>query len=226
MAMANGKFVSYVRVSTAKQGHSGLGLEAQRAAVDSYLNGGKWALLAEFQEVESGKRNDRPELKEAIRLCRQKKATLVIAKLDRLARNVAFIAALMESKVEFAIVDMPSATPFTIHIMAAVAEQEAEAISKRTKAALIATKARGTVLGGRRVSAERLVEIGAAARAERSKRVKKAAVDLAPVIREIRAAGLTTLRAIAAELNDRRIDAPRGGQWSSVQVMRLLAKVA
>ena len=149
------RFVSYLRVSTARQGASGLGLEAQRAAVAAHLNGSDWTLLREIVEVESGKRNDRPALAEALRLCGQQKATLVIAKLDRLARNVHFISGLMESGVEFLAVDMPSANRFVVHILAAVAEQEAEAISKRTKAALAAAKERGTVLGGRRVPAER-----------------------------------------------------------------------
>src|SRR3954454_15415444 len=145
--MADGRFISYLRVSTAQQGASGLGLEAQRAAVTDYLNGGKWKLVDEVVEIESGKRNDRPALATALRLCRKHRATLVIAKLDRLARNVAFIANLMESGVEFVAVDMPQATKFTVHIMAAVAEQEAEAISKRTKAALEAAKVRSKVLG-------------------------------------------------------------------------------
>ena len=149
--MANGRFISYLRVSTAQQGASGLGLEAQRAAVLQYLNGGNWTLVQEVVEIESGKRNDRPALATALRLCKKYRATLVIAKLDRLARNVAFIANLMESGVEFVAVDMPQATKFTVHIMAAVAEQEAEAISRRTRAALEAAKARGRVLGGRRV---------------------------------------------------------------------------
>ena len=157
-------FVSYLRVSTVKQGASGLGLEAQRAAVAAHLNGGDWTLLREIVEIESGKRNDRPALAETPRLCRQQKATLVIAKLDRLARNVHFISGLMESGVEFLAVNMPSANRFVVHILAAVAEQEAEAIRKRTKAALAATKEGGTVLGGRRVSAERFAEIGAVAR--------------------------------------------------------------
>ncbi len=220
--MANGRFVSYLRVSTAKQGHSGLGLEAQRSDVAGYLNGGHWTLVREVIEIESGKRNDRPALAQALRLCRQQRATLVLAKLDRLARNVAFISALMESGVEFVAVDMPSATKFTIHIMAAVAEQEADAISKRTIAALAAAKARGTVLGGRRVSAERQVEIVTMARAERSKRAQKAADDLLPMIRAMQNGGAVTLRAVAAELNERGMDAPRGGQWSAVQVQRVL----
>jgi DNA invertase Pin-like site-specific DNA recombinase len=128
------RFVSYLRVSTARQGASGLGLEAQRAAVAAHLNGGDWTLPREIVEIESGRRNDRPALAEALQLCRQQKATLVIAKLDRLARNVHFICGLMESGVEFLAVDMPSANRFVVHILAAVAGQEAETISKRTKA--------------------------------------------------------------------------------------------
>jgi DNA invertase Pin-like site-specific DNA recombinase len=171
--MPKRKFVSYLRVSTARQGISGLGLEAQRASVAGYLNGGDWTLVQEVLEVESGKRNDRPALAEALKLCRKHKATLVIAKLDRLARNVAFISNLMESGVEFIAVDMPQANRFVVHIMAAVAEQEADAISKRTKAALQAAKERGTKLGGRRMSAKRFAEIAANARKERTARVPK-----------------------------------------------------
>ena len=216
------RFVSYLRVSTARQGASGLGLEAQRAAVAAHLNGGDWTLLREIVEVESGKRNDRPALAEALRLCRQQKATLVIAKLDRLARNVHFISGLMESGVEFLAVDMPSANRFVVHILAAVAEQEAEAISKRTKAALAAAKQRGTVLGGRRVSAERFREIGAAARQTFRTQAAKGRAQVLPVIAEIQGQGTVTLRAIAAKLNERAVDAPRGGQWSAVQVQRVL----
>src|ERR1700722_12486249 len=139
--MANGKFVSYLRVSTAKQGVSGLGLEAQREAVATYLNGGKWNLVQEVVEVESGKRNDRPQLARALALCRLHNATLIIAKLDRLARNVHFISGLMESKVDFVAVDFPQANRLTIHILAAVAEHEAKMISERTKAALAAAVA-------------------------------------------------------------------------------------
>src|SRR5215211_2274243 len=146
--MAQGKFVAYYRVSTAKQGASGLGLEAQQEAVRTYLNGGPWRLVAEVVEVESGKRNDRPKLAEALRLCRLHGATLIIAKLDRRARNVAFISNLMESGVEFTAVDFPQANRLTVHILAAVAEHEAKAISTRTKDALAAAKARGKKLGG------------------------------------------------------------------------------
>src|SRR5271170_1318580 len=154
--MTNGKFVSYLRVSTVRQGISGLGLEAQRESVASYLKGGHWSLVREVVEIESGKRNDRPAIAEALRLCRLHGATLVIAKLDRLARNVHFVSSLMESGVEFVAVDFPQANRLTIHILAAVAEHEAKAISERTKAALAAAKARGVKLGGQRGSLDRM----------------------------------------------------------------------
>ena len=220
--MAKRRFVSYLRVSTARQGTSGLGLEAQRAAVAGFLDGGDWTLVQEVLEVESGKRNDRPALATALKLCRKHRATLVIAKLDRLARNVAFISNLMESGVEFVAVDMPQANRFVVHILAAVAEQEAEAISKRTKAALAAAKARGTKLGGRRVSAERFAEIGAAARQVRTKRVALERAELLPTIAKIQAAGATSLRQIAAELNALDVATPRGSEWSAIQVQRVI----
>src|SRR5258705_8901711 len=140
------KFVAYFRVSTDKQGKSGLGLEAQREAVNSYLDGGRWSLVQEFVEVESGKRNDRPELTAALAACKRHKARLVIAKLDRLSRNLAFIATLMDSGVEFIAVDNPHANKLTVHILAAVAQHEREMISERTTAALQAAKARGVRL--------------------------------------------------------------------------------
>ena len=134
--MAKSRFVGYFRVSTSRQGESGLGLEAQRQAVSDYLAGGRRELVGEHTEIESGKRNDRPELLKALDACRKQKAKLIIAKLDRLARNVAFIANLMESGVDFVAVDFPQANRLTIHILAAVAEHEREMISERTKAAL------------------------------------------------------------------------------------------
>ena len=227
--MAIGKFVSYLRVSTARQGASGLGLEAQRAAVAGYLNGGDWKLVREVVEVESGKRNDRPALDEALRLCRRQRATLVIAKLDRLARNVYFIAKLMEEKVPFVAVDMPSANDLTVHILAAVAQDEAKRISDRTKAALTAAKARGTVLGGLRMNREAFAAqagkaqaIGVAVRAAKASKFRD---DILPVISEIQQQGALTLRAIADELNSRGETTPRGGEWSAVQVQRVLAQL-
>ncbi|MCJ2060331.1 recombinase family protein [Methylobacterium sp. J-048] len=223
--MAEGRFVAYYRVSTKRQGASGLGLEAQQAAVRAYLNGGTWTLTAEVIEIESGKRSDRPKLAEALRLCRLHKATLIIAKLDRLARNVAFVSALMEAGVEFVAVDFPQANRLTVHILAAVAEHEAKAISDRTRAALAAAKARGVKLGGDRGHMPTIAAQGhAASLAVRQDKAKARASDLIPVIAEIQARGAASLRAIAAELNARRIETARGGEWSAVQVKRVLER--
>src|SRR5580704_1542251 len=147
-------FVAYYRVSTQRQGRSGLGLEAQQKAVRDYLNGGDWRMVGEFVEVESGRRKDRPRLAEALSMCRVHGAKLIIAKLDRLARNVAFISTLMDSGVDFEAADFPQANRLTIHILAAVAEHEARMISERTKAALAAAKRRGVKLGGHRAGAK------------------------------------------------------------------------
>jgi DNA invertase Pin-like site-specific DNA recombinase len=223
--MANGKFVAYYRVSTARQGASGLGLEAQQTAVAGYLNGGRWKMVGEFTEVESGKRSDRPELAKALSLCRIHGATLVVAKLDRLSRNVAFTAALMESSVEFTAVDFPMANRLTIHILAAVAEHEAGMISARTKAALGACRARGVVLGGDRGNIAAEAHKGAQASAVvRSEAASKRAADLLPAIRYAQSNGASSLRDIAAILNESGIPTARGGEWSAVQVSRVLAK--
>jgi DNA invertase Pin-like site-specific DNA recombinase len=235
--MAKGRFVAYYRVSTEKQGRSGLGLEAQQEAVRTHLNGGNWRLVDEVVEVESGKRNDRPKLAEALRLCRLHGATLIIAKLDRLARNVAFISNLMESGVEFTAVDFPQANRLTVHILAAVAEHEREMISKRTKDALAAAKARGVKLGGVRPKhvekwGERgnLPAVGDKGREiSRTVRIAKAHDRLslvAPIVRELRASGLTSLRQIAAALNERGIPTPRGAEWQAPQVKRVLERIA
>lgn len=224
--MANGKFVAYYRVSTAKQGASGLGLEAQQESVRSYLNGGRWKMVDEVTEVESGKRNDRPALAQALSLCRLHKATLIIAKLDRLARNVAFISNLMESGVEFTAVDFPQANRLTVHILAAVAEHEALMISSRTKAALQAVRARGVVLGtpNHRQIAKSSIKGNQASAKVRGDGARRWASDVIPVIQAIQSAGVTTLMGIAEKLNHRGIPAPRGGSWSPVQVSRVLAQ--
>src|SRR6478672_514371 len=155
MAPHSGKFVAYYRVSTDRQGKSGLGLDAQREAVTSYLNGGSWQLVQELTEVESGKHADRPQLAAALAACKKHKAKLVIAKLDRLSRNLAFIATLMDSGVEFVAVDNPHANKLTVHILAAVAQREREAIAQRTRDALQAAKARGKRLGNPRLTEAR-----------------------------------------------------------------------
>jgi len=221
--MAKGKFVAYYRVSTAKQGISGLGLEAQQDAVRRYLDGGRWQMVAEFTEIESGKRNDRPKLAEALALCRVYGATLVIAKLDRLARNVAFVSGLMDSDVEFIAVDFPQANRLTVHILAAVAEHEALMISARTKAGLAVAKARGTRLGNPTPKiACRASEGAKASILARRKTAVARSANLLPVIRGIQESGAVSLRQIAAELNQRGIPTARGGQWSGVQVQRVI----
>jgi DNA invertase Pin-like site-specific DNA recombinase len=214
-----GKFVAYYRVSTDQQGTSGLGLEAQRAAVATYLDGGPWRLLAEHTEVESGKRADRPELAKALAACRKHKAKLIIAKLDRLSRNLAFIATLMDSGVEFIAVDNPHANKLTIHILAAVAQHEREAISERTKAALAAAKARGKKLGGPRLAAARRASIKA-----RSKAADAFAANVRPIIKEIQNSGVSSLRGVAKALNARGVRTPRGGEWTAAQVSNVLER--
>ena len=225
--MATGKYVSYFRVSTQKQGNSGLGLEAQQAMVRTYLNGGDWQMVAEFIEIESGKRREnRPKLNEALALCRKTGATLLIAKLDRLARNVHFISGLIESGVKFIAVESPNDDTFMLHVRAVIGEKEAKDIGDRTKAALKAARARGTVLGGRRVSADRWAEITSQSNQQRSRAAAERVSSLAPVINALRSEGAVTLRDIAAKLNERGFRTARGKQWTAVQVMRVLASEA
>ena len=222
--MRNGKFVAYFRVSTDRQGKSGLGLDAQRATVADYLNGGDWTLVEEFVEVESGKRNDRPELAKALDLCRRKKATLVIAKLDRLARNVHFISGLMDAGVEFVACDIPEANRLTLHIMAAMAEHEREMISKRTKEALAAAKAQGRKLGWS------IPDRDDQARASRNgvkvnrDQADKFAANVLPVIRDIEAAGVTTLQGLADALNARGVKTARNRRWYPATVRIVLQR--
>ena len=219
------RFVAYLRVSTDRQGASGLGLEAQRAALQSHVSG-RGDLVAEFLEVESGKNNSRPELQRALQEAKRKGAVLLIAKLDRLARNVAFISALMESGVEIQAADMPEANKFLLHVMAAVAEHEAAAISARTKAALQAAKARGVALGAQNPAVKKGLEAGQA----RSIATRKADADahaatVAPILEDYQRKGLS-LRQMAEELNARAIPTARGGQWHAATVRNALQRVA
>jgi DNA invertase Pin-like site-specific DNA recombinase len=208
------KFVAYYRVSTDKQGRSGLGLEAQSATVESHArrNGGE--IIAQFQEIESGKRADRPELLKALELCRRKKAVLIIAKLDRLSRNVAFIANLMESRVEFIACDMPEANKLTLHIMAAMAQHEREATSKRTKEALAIVKARGTKLG--RPNAD-IKEV----QRHWSEQARAVRERIYPTAQSMRQQGMT-LTQIAQRLNDQGLKTCRNGVWYASTVGQLL----
>jgi DNA invertase Pin-like site-specific DNA recombinase len=213
----DGRFVAYYRVSTKGQGRSGLGLEAQEAAVSAYLNGGSWELVGRFVEVETGKGSNalakRPELRAALDAAKKAKATLVIAKLDRLARNVAFIAGLMESGVPFVAVDMPNARPFELHIHAALAEEEARRISERTKAALAAAKARNVELGkhGKVLAVKH--------RAEAVER----ALPLAETFAGLRAEGMT-MRQMVAALNERGVPSPGGGAWHLANLHRAMKR--
>jgi len=224
--MARGKFIGYLRVSTEKQGQSGLGIEAQRKAIEDYLDGGRWELIAEYVEIESGKRSDRPELSKALAHANATGATLVIAKLDRLSRNVAFISNLMESGVEFVAADMPMANRLTVHVLAAVAEHEREMISERTKVALAAAKARGVKLGNPN-GARALRALGNAhAVAGVKVRADAHMARVLPVIETIRGEGMKSLHGIAEELNRRGILTARGGQWYATTVKNLLDRAA
>lgn len=212
--MPDGRYIAYYRVSTTRQGESGLGLEAQQKAVADYLNGGSWQIIEEYTEIESGKRNNRPTLVAAIAACKKHKATLIIAKLDRLARNVHFISGLMESGVEFVAVDNPNANKLMLHMLAAFAEHEREMISKRTKEALAAAKERGVKLGcyGAEVLSKQNREASLAYYAE-----------IAPKIRELQANGYRTTRALCDALNKSAIPTMRGvGKWHVPQVHRVL----
>lgn len=229
--MASGKrIIGYVRVSTQKQGNSGLGLEGQEHALQGYAQATGGLLLRTYKEVETGKRNDRPELAKALAHAKRSGATLVIAKLDRLARNVHFVSGLMESGVDFVACDNPHANKLTIHILAAIAEHEAEAISQRTKAALAAYKARGGALGAARPECRKLTlaarQAGARASGRTAKQQADAAyADLAQQVADWRAAGMTQQQ-IAARLNAEGHTTRRGKPWSQVQVLRVLRRFA
>ncbi len=207
-------YIAYYRVSTQRQGQSGLGLEGQQAAVESFCQP-----VESFTEIESGNNNQRPELQRAIAACKRLGATLVVAKLDRLARNVAFVSRLMESGVEFVACDNPTANRLTIHIMAAVAEDEQRRISERTKAALAAYKARGGQLGNPKNLTTTARENGNRANVEAAKRH---AADVRPIAEKLRAAG-RTLTEIAETLTGKGLLTRRGKSWSSTGVLRLLA---
>lgn len=236
--------INYYRVSTAKQGRSGLGLDAQRAEVEAFCAARGCQPLAEYTEVESGKRDDRPELARALHHAKVTGATLVIAKLDRLSRNLAFLAALQEAGTSFVAADMPEANELTIHIMAAMAQAERKAISKRTKEALAAAKARAEANGGGvKANGERWKNgaklgnpmgakafgpyrgNGAAVAAIKAK-AGAFARDVMPIIEDIRGDGHTSLRATAAQLNGRGIMTARGGKWGPQSVSDLLKTIS
>ncbi len=220
--MATGKFIAYYRVSTQKQGQSGLGLEAQQQTVLNYLNGGQWDLVQELTEIETGKGADaldrRPQLRAAIDAARKTGATLIIAKLDRLARNVHFISGLLESGVDFVCADMPQANKVMLQMYSVMAEWERDQISARTKAALGAAKARGVVLGA-----------AGAANLKPNIEARQQAADefagkLKVTIEGMKAQGLSQ-RAMVAELNKTGTKTARGGKWSLIQLQRVMSRL-
>lgn len=211
------RFVAYYRVSTARQGQSGLGLEAQQDAVTRFV-AGQGELMESFIEVESGRNHQRPQLQEAIATCRRQKATLVIAKLDRLARSVHFISSLMEGGVDFIAVDMPTANRLTVHILAAVAEHEREMISKRTSEALQAAKARGVKLGNPQPA-----QAAALARAANLTQADQFAQAVRPLVQGLRSEGMS-LRQVAQSLNRRGLTTRTGRQWHPQTVKAVLRR--
>ncbi len=226
----SGGFVAYYRVSTEQQGRSGLGLEAQRAAVAAHVAGSR--LHAEFEEVESGKRSDRPQLAAALAACRARRATLIIAKLDRLARNARFLLDVVEGCGEGGVLfcDLPqipsgAVGKFLVTLLAAVAELEAGLISQRTKAALQAAKARGVKLGNPNMQPGTR-DLALAATAVRVSYADEHARDVAPYIDAARHAGAASLRQLASALTARGVRAPMGGEtWNAGQVRRLIARI-
>jgi DNA invertase Pin-like site-specific DNA recombinase len=227
--MADGKQVLYFRVSTQRQGKSGLGLDAQREQCHQFLNGGQWEIIGEFVEVESGKRNDRPQLEKALKLCRVHNAKLVVAKIDRLSRSVAFITNLMESGVQFVAADMPEMTPLTVHILAAMAEHERKLISSRVKEALKQAKLRGVKLGSPKCyltdeDRKKGSKIGAEVR---TKNAEGKALDILEIVEDINLSGITSLKGLARELTKRGVPTPRGKDtWYPQTVKRLYERIS
>ncbi len=208
------KLVSYIRVSTQRQGDSGLGLDAQRSCVQQYADSTSSTIIAEYVEVESGKRTNRAQLAAAIEFCRKNDATLIIAKLDRLARNVHFVSGLLESGVRFHAADMPNADRFMLHVYAAMAEEEGRRISERTKAALTAARARGVILGAT-----------GQALADRHRASADAfAHSMSSMLQSYRNAGLS-VRKTADRLNTNNIPSFSGGRWHPTTVQRLLRRI-
>lgn len=219
------RFVAYYRVSTKRQGASGLGLEAQKQQVQDYLNGGQWELLEEFTEVESGRRNTRPELSKAIEFAQMMGATLVVAKLDRLSRDAAFLLKLRDDDVDFVCADLPDVNRMTVGVLALVAEYEAEQISKRTKAALAAAKARGKKLGTDNSAALRAAGKGnrdavAKIKADADKQARRKATLVRQLLNDGKNAGQ-----IAEHMNEIGVPTPRGGRWYDTSVRRLISRI-
>ncbi len=219
--MATGNFIAYYRVSTVKQGTSGLGLDAQTEMVHRYLDGGNWTLVDEFTEIESGKRDDRPKLQKAIKLCQLKNAKLVVSKLDRLSRDLHFITSLQKSGIKFVVAENPDMNELTVHIFAAMAEHERKLISKRTKDALEQAKNRGVKLGNPIIRQGKQI-LGSGdttkARMVKSDKADDYAKKMKEIIEDIRSSGHSSLRSIAKELNSRGFTTRRKKEWTANSV--------
>jgi DNA invertase Pin-like site-specific DNA recombinase len=216
--MATGNFIAYYRVSTTKQGINGLGIDSQKETVMKFLNGGSWKLLDEFTEVESGKKDDRPQLMKAIKLCQLKNAKLVVSKLDRLSRDLHFITSLQKSGIKFVVAENPEANDLTCHIFAAIAQNEALLISKRTKDALAQAKKRGVKLGNPAILNGGQIPGSGNTQNARSVKTDNAndfAMKMMEIIEDIISSESTTLRAIAKELNNRNFTTRRSNMWTA-----------
>jgi DNA invertase Pin-like site-specific DNA recombinase len=219
--------ISYLRVSTESQGKSGLGIEAQRAAVQRFAEAEKLPVLAELVEVETGKGTDaldrRPQLREALALARKAKAAVCVAKLDRLSRDVAFISGLMAQKIAFIVAELGADTdPFMLHIYAALAQKERALISERTRAALAQKKAAGALLGNR----TNLAEASAKGVAVKREAANRFAMNVMPIVEQIRATGIVSLDGIAKALNERGVRTSQGGAWYGSSVANLLRRAS
>lgn len=217
--------ITYIRVSTAQQGKSGLGIEAQRAALARFVEAEGCEVLAEFVEVETGKGADaierRPQLAAALAMARKGKAAVLVAKLDRLSRDVAFISDLMARRVSFIVAELGAdADPFMLHLYAALAEKERHLIADRTRVALAAKKAQGVKLG----NPTNLAAAGAKGAQTQRAGADAFAANVLPIVRQIQEAGATTPRAIAVALNERCVRTARGGEWHDSTVRNLLAR--
>lgn len=218
--MATGNFVSYLRISTDHQGAEGLGIASQRRAVREWLDGGAWNLIAEFKEVKSGADDDRPELARAIKACKKHRATLLIANLSRLSRDLHFITGLEKQRITFLALDCPNDDAFTLHIKASLYQEERRLISDRTRKALAELKAKGVKLG----NPTNLKEAG-----QRGAKTNKAKADqfsqnIMAIIEDIKRAGITTLAGITKALNDRGVSTARNGQWHITSVRNVIKR--
>lgn len=219
--------IAYVRVSTQAQGRSGLGMEAQRATIERFASAEGFTITAWFEEIETGKGADaldrRPVLSEALQVARKTKAPVIVAKLDRLSRDVAFIAGLMSQRVPFVVAELGAdCDPFTLHLYAALAEKERSLISKRTREALQAKKEAGAVLGNR----TNLAQAQAKGAAQNAVGADAFAGNVLPIVQQLQNQGITTFRALANALNQRGVKTARGGEWQAMTVKRILDRAA